>query len=124
MGWLLANKVQMTRTLTLPSEREVCCSCQLQQFSEIYKELTEQEQRSGSGSLSTEPRELKAIMVICFYQPVEEDQIEGIDVRAKSVLLKACLEHVAQGPDHGHPLLNRQSLSVKWKTSTPSYQTS
>ena len=54
-----------------------------------------------------EPRELKAGTVIGIYQPVEKDQIEASDVRAKSVLPGACPDHVTQCPPHVRPLLEK-----------------
>ena len=46
-------------------------------------------------------------MVISIYQPVNEDQIEEIDVRAKNALPRACPKYVARYPDHVYPLLEQ-----------------
>ena len=58
-------------------------------------------------NLGTEPRELKAGIIIGVYQPVDEDQIEAAEVQAKSVLPGACSEHVTRCPPHVRPLLEQ-----------------
>ena len=45
-------------------------------------------------NLGTGPRELKADTTIGVYQPIEEDQIEASEVKAKSVRSGACQEPV------------------------------
>ena len=45
--------------------------------------------------------------MIGIYQPVEEDQIEASDVRAKSVLPGACPDHVTKCPPHVRQLLEQ-----------------
>ena len=37
-------------------------------------------------NLDTEQRELKASTIIKIYQPVEEDQVEAVEVQAKRIL--------------------------------------
>ena len=49
-------------------------------------------------NLCAEPQELRMVTIIGIYQPVEEDQIREVDVRAQSVLLSAYPEHVATCP--------------------------
>ena len=58
-------------------------------------------------NLSMEPLELKAGTVIGIYQPVEKDQIEASDVRAKSILPRACHDHVTKCPPRVRPLLEQ-----------------
>ena len=107
MGHLLADKVQIIRTLILPPDREVHVNCRLNSEPSEPVELIEGLLSEESGvavaarldrprtrrevtvrcmNLGMEPRELKAGTVIGIYQPVEEDQI---DFRATSVLPRA-----------------------------------
>ena len=57
-------------------------------------------------NLGTESLELKAGTVIGIYQPVEDDEIERVDVRAKSVP-GICQKHVARCPENFRPLLKQ-----------------
>ena len=127
-GRLLANKVQVTRTLTLPPDREVHIKCRLNSEpsgpvgliegllsgeSEVVVAATLDRPRAKREvtvrcmNLGTEPRELKAGTIIGIYQPVDEDQIEAAEVQAKSVLPGACSEHVTRCPPHVRPLLEQ-----------------
>ena len=128
MGRLLANKVQIIQALTLPPDREVHVRCRLNSEPSGPVGLIEGLLSGESGvavaatldrprpkrevtvrcmNLGMEPRELKAGTVIGIYQPVEEDQIETTDVRAKSVLPGACPDHVTKCPAHVRPLLEQ-----------------
>ena len=128
MGCLLANKVQIIRTLTLPPDREVHVKCRLNSEPSGPVGLIEGLLSGESGvavaaildrpqpkremtvrcmNQSMKPQELKAGTVIGIYQPVEEDQIEMTHVRAKSVLPGACPDHVTKCPAHARPLLEQ-----------------
>ena len=117
MSRLLANKVQVNRTLTLPHDREVHVSCRLNsepsrpvgliegllcEESEVATAATldrlqtKWEVTVRCMNLCTEPWELKAGTIIGVYQPIEEDKKEAAVVQAKSVLPGACQEHVAR----------------------------
>ena len=58
-------------------------------------------------NLGTEPREQKAGTIIGIYQPIEEDQVEDTDVKAKSILPGACQDHVTRCPAHVRLLLDQ-----------------
>ena len=124
----MANKVQVTRTLTLPPDREVHIKCRLNSEPsrpvgliegllsgerEVVMAATLDRLRAKREvtvrcmNLGTEPRELKAGTIIGVYQPVDEDQIEAAEVQAKSVLPGACSEHVTRCPPHVRPLLEQ-----------------
>ena len=106
-GRLLANKVQVVRTLVLPPEAEtqVCCRLNSDPSKPIglIESLLEQDKgvavaatlgkptKDGTVlvrclNLTREPQQLRAGSVIGVYQPVEEDQVEGPPVQARSVL--------------------------------------
>ena len=124
MGRLLANKVQIIRTLTLPPDREVHVKCRLNSEPSWPVGLIEGLLSGESGvavaatldqpqpkrevtvrcmNLGMEPRELKAGRG----RSVEVDQIEMTDVRAESVLPGACPDHVTKCPAHVRPLLEQ-----------------
>ena len=94
IGHLLANKVQIIRTLILPLDREVHVGCRL--ISEpsapveliegslsgesggavtatLYRPRTKREVTVRCIDLGMEPRELKTGTIIGIYQPVEEN---------------------------------------------------
>ena len=127
-GRLLANKVQVTRTLTLPPDREVHISCRLNSepsgpigliegllggdhgvavAATLDRPRVKREVTVRCMNLGTEPRELKAGTIIGIYQPIEEDQVEDTDVQAKSILPGACQDHVTRCPAHVRPLLEQ-----------------
>ena len=104
MGRLLANKVQIINTLTLPPDREVYVSCRLNSEPSgsvgLNQGLLNRESRVAVAATLDRPRdmrevtvrcmnlgmkpcELKAGTVIGIYQPVEEDQIEMADVQPR-----------------------------------------
>ena len=118
-GCLLVNKFQVTRTLTLPSDREVYIRCKLNSEPsgpiELIEGLFGRESRVAVAATldrpqtklevtvrcmnsGTEPRELKAGTVIGIYQPIKEDQVEAAEVKAKSILPRACQDHVTKCP--------------------------
>ena len=128
MGRLLANNVQIIRTLILPPDRELLVSCRLNSKPSEPVELIEALLSKESGvavaatldrprirremtvrciNLGMEPRELMAGTVFRIYQPVEEDQIEATDVQAKSVLPGACHDHITKCSPHVRPLLEQ-----------------
>ena len=124
----LANKVLVVRTLTLPPDREVYISCRLNSEPNRPEELieallsgeskvavtatldrlwTKREVTVHCMNQGTELREPKAGIGIGIYQPVEDDQIETADVKAKSVLLGAGQYHVTQCLSYVRPLLEQ-----------------
>ena len=122
MGRLLANKVQIIRTLILPPDGEEHVNCRLNSEpsgqvgliegllsweSGVTVESTRREVTVHCMNLGMGPRKLKAGMVIGIYQPVEEDQKEASDVLAKSVLPGACPDHVTKCPPYVRPLLEK-----------------
>ena len=135
MGSLLANKVQIIRTLLLPPDREVHVNCRLNSEPSGPVRLMDG-LLSGEGgvavaatlnrprarravtvrcmNLDMKPLELKAGTVIGIYQPVEEGQIKALDVRAKSVLPGACHNHVTKCSPHVRLLLKRTTSLLNW----------
>ena len=128
MSRLLANKVQIIRTLILGPDREVHASCRLKSklsgpvghiesllsresgvamATTLNRPRTKSEVTVCCMNLGMEPRELKTCTVIEIYQPVEKDQIETSDVQAKSVLLETCHDHVTKCPPYVQPLLEQ-----------------
>ena len=120
-GRLLANKIQVTRTPTLPPDREVHISCRLNsEPSELIgfiegllgvddgvvvaatldRPQLKREVTVQCMNLGTEPLELKAGTIIGISQPIEEDQVEDTEVQAKSILPGACQDHMTRCPAH------------------------
>ena len=132
MGCLLANKVQIIRTLILPPDREVHVNCILNSKPSGPVELIEGLLSRESGvavaatldrprtrrevtvrcmNLGIELRELKAATVIGIYQPVEEDLIEASEMSGPSVYCQStvlhCTDHVTKCLLHVRPLLEQ-----------------
>ena len=126
-GRLLANKVQVVRTLILPPEAEAQVCCRLNSTPStpigLIESLIGQDtgvavaatlgKPSSDGkvlvrclNLSSEPQELKSGSIIGLYQPIEDDQVEEHSVCARSVLDGEGLT-TADCPEHVLPLLNQ-----------------
>ena len=136
MGRLQANKVQVTRTLTLPPDRRYSCRLNSQPrrpvgliegllnvesgvavAATLDRPRIKREVTVRCMNLGMEPRELKAGIIIGIYQPIEEDQIEVAEVKAKSVLPGACQKLVIRCPLMSNPCWNKRDKYVKRKTS-------
>ena len=125
---LSANKVQVTRTLTLPPDREVHISCRLNSepsgligliesllggdsrvvvAATLDRPWMKREVTVWCMNLDTVPWELKAGIIIGIYPPIEEDKVEAPEVQAKSILQGACQDHITRCPSHVRPLLEQ-----------------
>ena len=127
-GRLLANKVQVVRTLTLPPEAETQVCCRLNSEPSTPIGLIESMIGQDTGiaiaatlgrpspdgrvlvrclNLSSEPQELKSGSIIGLYQPVDDDQVEEHSVHARSVLDREGPATTADCPEHVLPLLSQ-----------------
>ena len=128
LGRLLANKVQVVRTLVMPPEAEIQVCCRLNSTPSAPVGLIESLLGQDTGvavaatlgkpapdgtvlvrclNLSSEPQELKSGAIIGLYQPVDDDQVEEPCVSARSVLDADSVAATVDCPEHVLPLLHQ-----------------